>query len=162
MSALEVTFPDEWLTLPMRAADGVTTLLPTRADLQFDGHASLALLDECSGTPVKAFCAIGVVPGRGDDDELRTVAEGGPHRGLERDTLTVQLALGPGVRSSAFRFAPELLDDATIAPYTAEVRFALPLPGEQIGVLHFETLSLVRFDELECLFDMIAGTARVA
>lgn len=161
MSALEVTFPDEWLTMPMRAAGGVTTLLPTLDELHFDGRASLALLDECDGVPVRAFCAVGAVPGRGAV-RVRAVAEGGPHPGLERDTVTVQLAVGPAVRSSAFRFVPELLDDASIAPYAAEVRFAFPLPAGRIGVLHFETLSLSCFEQLEDLFDLIAGTARVA
>jgi hypothetical protein len=42
------------------------------------------------------------------------------------------------------------------------VRFAFPLPGRRIGVLHFETLSLAGFEELESLFDVIAGTARLA
>jgi hypothetical protein len=161
VSALEVTFPDEWRTMPMRSAGGVTTLLPTPDELQLDGRASLALLDECDGVPVRAFCAVGVVPGHGED-ELVAVAEGGRHPGLERDTMTVPLAVGPVVRSSAFRFVPDLLDDPTVAPYTAEVRFALPLPGGRIGVLHFETLSLTRFEQLECLFDTIARTARVA
>jgi hypothetical protein len=94
--------------------------------------------------------------------EVTFPAEGGRHQGLERDTGMVRLDVGPVVRSSAFRFVPELLDDETIAPYTAEVRFALPLPGGRIGVLHFETLSLACFEHLECLFDTIAGTARVA
>jgi hypothetical protein len=161
VSALEVTFPDEWLTMPMRSAGGVTTLLPTPDELHFDARASLALLDECDGVPVRAFCAVGVVSGSGKD-RLVTVAEGGRRPGLERDTMTVQLAVGPVVRSSAFRFVPELLDDLTIAPYTAEVRFALPLSHDRIGVLHFETLSLTCFEQLECLFDTIAGTARVA
>ena len=161
MSALEVTFPDEWLTMPLGAAGGVTPLLPTADELQLDGRASLALLDECGDVPVRAFCAVGVVPGHGEH-RLRAVAEGGRHPGLERDTVTLDLAVGPAVRSSAFRFVPALLDDPTLAPYTAEVRFALPLPAGRIGVLHFETLSLTRFEQLECLFDLIAGTARVA
>ena len=161
MSALEVTFPDEWLTVPMRAAGAVTTLLPTPDELDFDGRASLALLDEWDGVPVSVFCAVGVVPGNGEQ-RLRAVAEGGRHAGLERDTMTLQLSVGPVVRSSAFRFVPELLDDPTIAPFTAEVRFALQLPAGRIGVLHFETLSLTCFDQLEGLFDMIAGTARIA
>ena len=162
MSTLEVTFPDEWQTMPMHAAGGVTTLLPTPDELHFDGRASLALLEECHGTPVQAFCAVGVVPGDADDAELWAVAEGGRHPGLERDTLDVEFAVGRGVRSSAFRFVPDLLEDDSIAPYTAEVRFALPLPAGRIGVLHFETLSLTCFGELECLFDTIAGTARIA
>jgi hypothetical protein len=161
VSALEVTFPDQWLTVPMGSAGGVTTLLPTLDELQFDRNASLALLNECCGTPVQAFCAVGVVPGNGAE-ALREVAERGRHPHLERDTITVQLAPGPALRSSAFRFAPELLGDETVVPFTAEVRFALPLPGGRIGVLHFETLSLTCFEELECLFDMIAGTARVS
>jgi hypothetical protein len=163
VSALEVTFPDEWLTMPMTAAGGgVTTLLPTLDELAFDGRASLALLGQWSGVRVQAFCAVGVVPGGGDEARLRLVAESGRHSGLERDTVDVELSVGRGVRSSAFRFACELLDDETIAPYTAEVRFALSLPGDRIGVLHFETLSLTCFEELESLFDVIAGTARIA
>src|SRR4051794_26516028 len=163
VTTLEVTFPDEWLTMPMTAAGGgVTTLLPTFDQLDFDRHAFLALLGEWSGVRVQAFCAVGAVPGSGTDDELRSVAETGRHPGLERDTVDVELSVGRGVRSSAFRFASELLDDTSIAPYTAEVRFALPLPGNRIGVLHFETLSLTCFEELECLFDTIAGTARIA
>lgn len=161
VSTLEVTFPDEWLTLPMQAAGGVTPLLPTLDELHFDARASLALLDECEGVPVRAFCAVGVVPGS-DEESVRVVAEGGPHPGLERDTVKVQLTAGAGVRSAAFRFVPELLDDPSIAPYAAEVRFAFPLPGRRIGVLHFETLSLGCFEQLDDLFDLIAGTARVA
>ena len=161
MTALEVTFSDDWRTMPIHATGGVTTLLPTVEELRFDDRAAVALLDGYGGGRVRAFCAVGVVDGEGDD-ELRAVAEQGPHPGLERDTMPVRLAVGWAVRSVAFRFEPALLDDATVAPYTAEVRFALPLPARRIGVLHFETLSLHRFDELESLFDTIAGTAQVA
>jgi hypothetical protein len=76
--------------------------------------------------------------------------------------VTVELSPGCAVRSSAVRFAEELLGDEDVVPFTAEIRFALPLPGRRIGVLHFETLSLHGFEELESLFDTIAGTARVA
>lgn len=34
--------------------------------------------------------------------------------------------------------------------------------GRRIGVLHLETFSLQGFEELDSLFDTIAGTARVA
>lgn len=161
MTALEVTFSDEWLTMPMAHSRGVTTLLPTAAQLRFDHRASLALLDEYGGSPVRAFCAVGTVPGRGDG-AVRAAAENGPHPGLERDTATVRFDLGPALRSAAFRFDPALLDDDTVLPFTAEVRFALPLPADRIGVLHFETLSLACFERLESLFDTIAGTARIA
>jgi hypothetical protein len=65
------------------------------------------------------------------------------------------------VRSSAFRLAAELTDEEGLAPYAAEVRFAVPLGDDRIGILHFETLSLVYLEELEKLFDAIAGTARL-
>jgi hypothetical protein len=93
---------------------------------------------------------------------LRAVAEGGPHPGLERDTVTVELSPGRAVRSAAFRFVDELLDDPDVVPFAAEIRFALPLPGRRIGVLHFETPSLRGFEQLGSAFDTIAGTARVA
>jgi hypothetical protein len=187
LSALEVTFPDEWLPLPLGSVPGEATsqptlgrhpcgdaaqppigvrgagLLPVVDELDFADGASLALLGERCGFGIRAFCAVGVVPDRtGDVDALRRVAEHGRHPGLERDTVTVQLCTGRGVRSAAFRFAPELLDDEFLVPFAAEVRFALPLPAGRIGVLHFETVSLARFEELECLFDTIAGTARIS
>jgi hypothetical protein len=129
--------------------------------LESDDVASFALPGARTGDGIQAICAIGVVSATGRDDELRTVAEGGRHPGLDRDTVSVELAVGRGVRSSAFRFADELLDDHDVVPFAAEIRFALPLPGRRIGVLHFETFSLCCFEELESLFDIIAGTARV-
>jgi hypothetical protein len=175
VSVLEVTFPDEWRALPSRAVAGAPNPGsasahrggPVTADLlpalDFDNLASLALLDAPSGEGIQALCAIGVVHHcTGTDGELRAIAESSPHPGLERDTLTVEFSLGRAARSSAFRFAEELLDDPRIAPFAAEIRFALPLPGRRIGILHFETPSLRCFEELETLFDTIAGTARVA
>ena len=181
MSTLEVTFPDEWLSVAVHAggphlagrrglvgepvrrgpAARFAGQLPSLDELGFEGRASLALLDQ-RRRRVVAFCAIGVVAGTdGDESALRAVVEGGRHPGLERDTLPVELELGKGLRSSAFRFTEELLA-AEAVPYTAEVRFAFPLPGRRIGVLHFETPSLASFEELETLFDVIAGTARLA
>jgi hypothetical protein len=90
------------------------------------------------------------------------VAEGGRHSGLVWDTVVVPLSMGRALRSTAFRFDPDMLADESLAPYTAEVRYALPLPGERIAVLHFETYSLTCFEELESRFDLIAGTARIA
>jgi hypothetical protein len=180
MSSLEVTFPDEWATIPVRDGsrkrerDAVTAmpaagnffdaLLPSLDRWGIAGLASLALADEEINGLVQAYCAIAVVP-RGPGDvaaHVRDVAEGGPHPGLERDSTTVELPLGPAVRSSAFRFVEELLDDESVAPYTAEVRFAFPLAGDRVGVLHFETLSLACYEELAVLFDAIAQTARIA
>ena len=185
MSVLEVTFPDQWLALPGRTAAAVArpvtpggawahrggsatglregTVLRALTELDFDDLAAFALPDERTLDGVQAFCAIGVVHHfTGTHAELRTVAESSRHPGLERDTVTVELSLGRVTRSSAFRFADELLLDEDVLPFAAEVRFALPLPGRRIGVLHFETLSLHGFEELESLFDTIAGTARVA
>ena len=185
MSVLEVTFPDEWLSLPRRSTavvarpvtpGGVCTrsappvtgmrsagALRALTDPDFDGLACFALPNEGSIEGIQAFCAIGVVHDvTGTPAELRAVAESGRHPGLDRDTLTVELSVGTAVRSSAFRFADELLADEAVVPFAAEIRFALPLPGRRIGVLHFETLTLRCFEQLEYLFDTIAGTARVA
>jgi hypothetical protein len=189
VSLLEVTFPDEWLPLatrstpvarpvppggagghvvPSQVSGPADALVSAVAELGLDGVAFLVLPDPRAGKSIQAFsiqafCAIGVLPqATGDHAELRAVAESGRHPGLERDTLAVELSVGPGVRSSAFRFADELLDDWRVVPFAAEIRFTLPLPGRRIGVLHFETLSLSCFEELETLFDLIAGTARVA
>jgi hypothetical protein len=187
MSSLQVTFPDEWATLPVRdggrekvhelvlslaeagaeaqqAAEAFfSALLPTLDRWGIAGFASLALPDEESGGLVQAFCAIAVVAAQtGADAELRTIAEDGPHPGLERDTRIVRLPTGAAARSAAFRFAEELLDDEGLAPYAGELRYAIALPGNRVGILHFETLSLVYFAELERLFDAIAGTAQVA
>jgi hypothetical protein len=179
VSVLEVTFPDEWLALPGPShtamprpetpggwvrSSGPATGVPLRAlaEPDVDDLAVLALPEDPAGPGIQAFCAIGVVHHvAGMHTELRVVAESSPHAGLERDTLTVEFSLGRVVRSSAFRFVDELLADELVVPFAAEIRFALPLPGRRIGVLHFETLSLRRFEELECLFDTIAGTARV-
>lgn len=187
MTTLTLTFPDPWATLPVDD-DGPRTvrdlvagmaelgdatqeafdrylmaLLPALADLGVDGFASLALADEESEQLIEAFCAIAVVPSVGaGEPELRAIAEGGLHPGLERETTAIELPVGAGVRSSAIRFAEELRDDEGFAPYAAEVRFAFPLGGDRIGVLHFETLALVYLEELEHLFDAIAATANVA
>jgi hypothetical protein len=182
---LYVDFPEDWAVLPVRAggSDAVgeltsgldelgepaqrragellSSLLPELSKLGVDGFASLAMSDE-GGTLVEAVCAIGVVPGPINEAGLRSIAEGGLHPGLERETTVVALPAGSAVRSSAFRFAEELADEEGLAPYAAEVRFAVPLgDGDRIGILHFETLSLVYLEELEELFDAIAETARV-
>lgn len=185
MTALQLTFPDPWALLPVRDRSAMAGLmadleelgsgsreafdsylaavLPLLADVGVDAFASLALPDEESDALIQAFCAIGVVPAVGDiDAELRVIAEGGLHPGLDRETTSIDLPVGPGVRSSAIRFAEELRDDDGFAPYAAEVRFAFRLGGGRIGVLHFETLSLVYLDELEHLFDAIAATADIA
>jgi hypothetical protein len=185
VSVLEVTFPDEWRSVSRRPAAAVVRpvtpgsvrphddppaasrrtagVLRALTELDFDRLACFALPDEGSGEEIQAFCAIGVVHHfTGTQAELLAVAESGRCPGLERDTLTVEFPLGRVVRSSAFRFVDELLADVSAVPFAAEVRFALPLPGRRMGVLHFEALSLRRFEELESLFDTIAGTARVA
>lgn len=185
MTSLLLDFPEPWAVLPV--ADGgpaaveelvrgmgdlgpeaqdatrayLEALLPALTELGVDGFASLAVPDGDSGL-VQAFCAVGVAAGPAGEDELRSIAEGGLHPGLDRTTTTAPLPLGTAVRSSAIRFAEELVDHDGLAPYVAEVRFAVPLPEGRIGVLHFETLSLVYLEELERLFDAIAGTARAA
>jgi hypothetical protein len=74
----------------------------------------------------------------------------------------VALPIGPAARSSAIRFAEELVDDDGYAPYAAEIRFAFPIDNRLVGVLHFDTLTLVYLEDLEELFDAIAATVRVA
>lgn len=187
MTALQVRFPRLWASLPVRnggpqsvhdlvlalaevgpeaqeAAEAFfTALLSTLDSWGIAGFASLALPHEEVGGLVQAFCAIAVVPEEtGDEMALRTLAEAGPHPGLERDTMTVTLPIGPAVRSSAIRFADELRDPDGLAPYAFELRFVVPLAPGRAGILHFETLSLVYLEQLEKLFDSIAGTARVA
>jgi hypothetical protein len=183
MSALRVDFPDQWAVLPTadtggaaieRLVDGLGELgedaqdamgtyfravLPALSAVGVDGFASLALADDESGHLVQAFCAIGVEPGPVTDERLRSIVEGGLHPDLERETSAVDLPVGPAIRSSAFRWADELVDSDGVAPYAAEVRFTFPLGGDRIGVLHFETVSLVYLEELTELFDAIAGTA---
>lgn len=132
MTRFEVTVPDEWDTVPAGAIGG----------------------------PVPAVCMVDVVAAE-DAGALHRAAEAGPHPGLERDTTDVVLPAGPAVRSAAFRFAEELLDDAALVPYAAEVRYAIALPASRIGILHFETTSLRHFPELVALFDTIARTARI-
>ena len=185
MSALTVRFPDEWATLSVRdsgqaqvrelvtglaevgaeaqdAADAFfRAVLPMLEGWGISAFASLALADEESDGLVQAMCAIAVLAASTDEPELRALAESGPHPGLEWDTTTVQLPLGVAVRSSAIRFAGELLDTDGLAPYALEVRYVLPLGSDRIGVLHFETMSLVYLAELERMFDAIAGTARI-
>ena len=179
MTTLEVTFPDLWATvsttrvrhrvpeLGSGAQDGssgqVTDVLPAVAGLSVGGFASVSVPDPECGSRVAAFCLINDVPRCSSDEaDLRALAEGGLHVGLERDTSTVRLPVGPAFRSSAFRFDEELLDDVGRAPYAFEVRFVFPLPGHRAGVLHFETTSLSYLDDLESLFDAIAGTATLA
>lgn len=185
MTRLQVDFPDQWAVLPTggtgvtaleRIIDGLGELggdaqaameeylraaLPALSAIGVDGFASLALADPESGHLVQAFCAVGVEPGPVTEQRLRSIAEGGLHPGLERDTTVVELPVGSAVRSAAFRWADELRDSDGVAPYAAEVRFTFPLENERIGVLHFETLSLVYLEELTELFDVIAGTARI-
>ena len=185
MSAIQVRFPDGWAVLPVSSGSQATVddlvaglaelgpeaqgamseylhaVLPALADLGVDGFASLALQDADSGSLIEAFCAVGIAPGPVSEERLRSVAEGGLHPDLERDTTTFRLGLGTAVRSSAVRWAEELVDTDGVAPYAAEVRFACPLDDDRIGILHFETMALVYLEELEELFDAIAGTARV-
>lgn len=186
MTQLALTFPTEWAILPVNAgraeavsrivqgmgelstdaavttAGYLASLVPALDDLGIDIFASLLLPDEQSGMPVQAFCAIAVVLMQSSDEtELRALAEAGPHPGLERDTTTVTLPVGPAVRSSAIRFADELRDQDGLAPYAFELRFVLPLAADRAGILHFETLSLVFLEQLEALFDTIATTTRM-
>lgn len=183
MSDLQLDFPPPWAVLPTRAGSAETTaaltdgmaelgrearaateryfdaLLPTLRELGIDGFATLAIPDEQDDSLVQAFCAVGMIPA--DGTAPREVAEGGLHPGLERRTTNVELPIGLAVRSSAVRLAEELADEKGWAPYAAEVRYAVPL-DDRIAVLHFETMSLVYREELEALFDAIAGTARTS
>lgn len=186
MTTFEVSFPDPWATLPVRAGGPervqelsvglaelgstaqesisayLTSVLPALTDLGVSGFAALTIPDPDSGELIQAFCATTAVAAvRGGHEELRDIAEGGLHPDLERDTTDVQVETGAAVRSSAFRFAEELMDDDGVAPYAFEVRYAIPLPEHRIGVLHFETMSLVYLEQLERMFDAIAGTAAV-
>jgi len=140
MTRFEVTVPDEWATLP--------------------AGTSVAW---GSGDTAPALCAVDVVAVEScGPAALRRAAEAGPHPGLERDTTDVALPAGPAVRSTAYRFAEELLTGEWRLPYAGEVRYAIALPGDRIGILHFETPSLHLFPGLAALFDTIARTARVA
>jgi hypothetical protein len=185
VNTLELDFPEPWAVLPVtdggpeainRLVSGLadvgpeaqevtrqylTGLLSSLTRVGIDGFASLTVPNGDSGV-IQAWCAVGVTTGSGTHDELTSIAEGGLHPGLDRTTTTVPLPLGAAVRSSAVRFAEDLADDDGLAPYVAEVRFAVRLPGSTVGVLHFETLSLVYLEELERIFDAIAGTARSA
>lgn len=184
MSALQLDFPPPWAVLPTGAgsdhiisalvegmgalgpeardatAEYFDALVPALRSLGIDGFATLALSDEQADILVQAFCAVGTVAT--GVQSPREIAEGGLHPGLDRDTTDVELPIGAAVRSAAVRLAEELVDDAGWAPWAAEVRYALPLDQDRIAVLHFETMSLVHREELEELFDAIAGSARVA
>jgi hypothetical protein len=187
MSTLQVTFPERWAVL-RRGPDGRVTaeelvagmaelgedtqdaarayfdaLIPALDQAGIEALASLVVRTPEPPTTVQAHCALAVLSrdGSGEDDLLRAVAEGGPHPGLERETWEVELPAGPAVRSFAFRHATELVDADGVAPYAAEVRFAFPVHGDRVGVLHFETLSLVYLDQLTEMFDAIAGTTRI-
>jgi hypothetical protein len=184
VSALQVDFPLPWAVLPTDAGSTETTaalvagmgelspeagaataeyfgaLVPALRGLGIDGFASLVVPDEENDSLVQAFCAVGTVAAGAD--LLREIAEAGLHPGLERETADVELPIGAAVRSSAVRLAEELADDEGWAPWAAEVRYAVPLGDDQVAVLHFETMSLVYREELENLFDAIAGSARRA
>lgn len=152
------------------AREYFAALLPTLDRFGVDGLASLVVQDPAASTTVRAFCVLGVLArevaadeATGDEaSELRAIAEAGPHPGLERETTPATLPVGAAVRSSAFRHATELVDPDGVAPYSAELRFAFPIDRERVGILHFETLSLVYLEALTEMFDAIAGTARVA
>jgi hypothetical protein len=187
MTALQVDFPEPWAVLPSgaRGVTAVETLAPELAelgpeaqeavvrqlttlargldDLEIDGLASLVITDEESQTLVQAVCAMAVLATdeKLTPEEVRRIAEAGPHPGGERQTTSVQLPAGPAVRSAAVRHAAELIDADGLAPFAAEVRYVVPVAEGRVGVLHFETLSLVYLEELTELFDAVAGTARL-
>ena len=189
MSALTVDFPTAWSHIGSGGAghqrveelvagsaelgpeaqeaarEYFTALLPVLRRSGVDSLGSLAVYDEETGHTVKAFCALGVLGrdvGADGDVELRTIVEGGPHPGLHRETTSVELPVGPALRSSAVRHATELQDRDGVAPYAAEVRYAFAIDADRLGVLHFETMSLVYLKGLTTMFDAIAGTTRVA
>ncbi|MGZ4531125.1 MAG: hypothetical protein ACXVXP_02105 [Mycobacteriaceae bacterium] len=97
----------------------------------------------------------------GMDGVLIEVAEAGPHPGQERQTSEVRLAVGDTVRSSAVRWAGEFSDASGVAPFIAECRYVFAVGDEQVGILHFETDTVVYLDDLEPMFDAIAGTVQL-
>jgi hypothetical protein len=184
VSEFQLDFPVPWAVLPTGVGSAEATaalvegmgelspeaqtataeyfgaLVPALRELGIDGFASLVVPDEENGSLVQAFCAVGTAAA--GTASPRGIAEAGLHPGLQRDTTDVELPIGAAVRSSAVRLAEEFADDDGWAPYAAEVRYVLPLRNDRVAVLHFETMSLVYREELEDLFDAIAGSARTA
>jgi hypothetical protein len=108
--------------------------------------------------PPPGYIAVSPAPRSGRQDAYQLIRDGWRHdRHRDRRALS-----GPRRPLRCRRFVDELLDDPDVVPFAAELRFALPLPGRRVGVLHFETPSLRGFEQLESAFDTIAGTARVA
>jgi hypothetical protein len=141
------------------------TLVPALAAFGLDALAALTVVDESGVDAAQAFCAVGAVsvdPQVSLDDGLWSVAESGPHPGLDRQTTRIDLPLGTTIRSEAFRLAIEALDDDGVAPYVAEVRYAFAIDHTSIGFMHFETQTLVYYDELMTMFDAIVRQARLS
>jgi hypothetical protein len=71
------------------------------------------------------------------------------------------LGVGNTVRSSAVRWAGELVDATGLAPFVAECRYVFAAGDDQVGILHFETDTIVYLDELAPMFDAIAATVQL-
>lgn len=190
MTSLDVCFPKEWAVLPctgrpqqealdgfgaalaelgVDVADAGTQYLRALTDglgeVGVSGVAALMLVNEDGTESVRAVCAVGTMSTAGMstsaiDTVLTEVAEAGPHPGLERRTSEVALAVGDTVRSSAIRWAGELSDASGLAPFVAECRYVFAAGDEQVGILHFETDTVVYLDDLEPMFDAIASTVQ--
>ena len=192
VTSLDVRFPVEWAVLPctgdsrqeilagfhaaigdlgneaQAAADQYFQTLTDRlGGVGVSGIASLMIVDEEKGDSVRAVCAVGTVD-VSDLDELSsgdllvTVAESGPHPGLDRHTERTMIAGHDAVRSTATRWAGELADTAGWAPYVAEFRYVFPTGTGQLGILHFQTDTVVYLDDLASVFDAIADTVQLS
>jgi len=136
------------------------------AEVGVSGVAALMLVNEDGTESVRAICAIGTMRApemspSGLEGVLAEIAEAGPHPGLDRQTSRVTLAVGDTVRSSAMRRADELVDASGLAPFVAECRYVFAAGVEHVGILHFETDTVVYLDDLEPMFDAIAATVRL-
>ena len=191
MTSLDVRFPKEWAVLPctggsqrealeqlgvalaefgVDAADAgnqyLRALTHGLAQVGVSGVAALMLVNEDGTESVRAVCAVGTMSASemsasGVGGGLAEVAEAGPHPGLDRQTSQVTLAVGDAVRSSAIRWAGELSDASGLAPFVAECRYVFAAGVEQVGILHFETDTVVYLEELAPMFDAIAATVQL-
>ena len=190
-TSLDVRFPPEWAVLAcsgesqrealnwygaalaelgVDVADAgnqyLRALTEGLAEVGVSGIAALMLVNEDGTESVRAVCAVGTMSAAGmstsgGERMLAEVAEAGPHPGLDRQTSQVALAVGNTVRSSAIRWAGELRDASGLAPFVAECRYVFAAGVERVGILHFETDTVVYLEDLEPMFDEIAATVRL-
>lgn len=191
VTSLDVCFPHQWAVLPcaggskkealdqlnaalaelgIDAADAggqyLRVLTDGLAEVGVSGVAALMLVNEDGTESVRAVCAVGTMSTSemstpGIDGVLTEVAEAGPHPGQDRHTSQVTLAVGDTVRSFAIRWAGELSDASGMAPFIAEWRYVFAAGDDQVGILHFETDTVVYLDDLEPMFDAIAATIQL-